>query len=320
MKNNEIILEELKDVYEDLKYLEKLDDKILTAKLAKFQKEAPKKPIKQIATFYEPEIDFDLKPDYVKWFTPVFGSIGLFVLAMLMSSVTPFFSVAMILLSFVGIVLGLLYVIKMRVYEFPKLRESNKIRMQNTPEYQRKIKINKEDQENRQKLYDSEYHENLRIYNKEKKMYDDEKREFEEFRATTLSELDSLYEGLVCDIRRKFNTIECIPKKYQTLEALEYIIDILSTSNMDVRFALDSYDRDVQRRLTEEQNQSIRYMNDLQEEYNSEMRYQSALQEDANDIADRARKQSNLLHVAHMAQEHKYHKETQKQLDKLLKS
>ena len=96
-----------------------------------------------------------------------------------------------------------------------------------------------------------------------------------------------------------------IPKQYRFMECIEHIRDVLATSDVDIKTALEMYDRDRQRKLENERIAAMNRHNDLQEQYNAEMEYQSELQEHANDIAQKHRREAAALGAYNAYQNHK---------------
>lgn len=85
-----------------------------------------------------------------------------------------------------------------------------------------------------------------------------------------------------------------IPLPYQTIPALQYIYDIISTSNYDIREAIESYDKNEQRKL------EMAKLNAQQEA--NELAYQQ------NTIAAKARRDANISSVVGAVQRHNTNK------------
>lgn len=101
-----------------------------------------------------------------------------------------------------------------------------------------------------------------------------------------------------------YDTSKLVPAQYRTIEALEYIYDIVSTSDYDVKYAIESYDRDRQRKIEQERIREQQKANDI-----AAAQYQAQL--DANDlaaeqnrIADDARRDANLHATIAAVQRH----------------
>ncbi len=90
-----------------------------------------------------------------------------------------------------------------------------------------------------------------------------------------------------------YESTKIVPLQYRKIEPLQFIYDMISTSDYDVRSAIEMYDRNEQRRLEEIriqlENERLReqqYSNQLQE-VNNQLQYEQ------NEINDRARRDAN---------------------------
>ena len=103
------------------------------------------------------------------------------------------------------------------------------------------------------------------------------------------------------ELKDLFETSKIIPKQYQNTSALEYLYDMMSTSEYDIKEAINSYERDMTRRREEE---AMR----LQAEANAIEDARVGALEEANYIADRTRREQRRQAVVGMVQNHNRNK------------
>ena len=113
-----------------------------------------------------------------------------------------------------------------------------------------------------------------------------------------LQELSALYEQT-----------RIVPAQYRDAYALQYIYDMISTSDYDVRQAIDSFDKNEQRRLDIMRLQEQQQANALAMEQND-------LLDRQNTIAAKARRDANIAAVVGTVQRHNTNKTIKKWLDK----
>ena len=105
-----------------------------------------------------------------------------------------------------------------------------------------------------------------------------------------------------------YDTTRIVPLQYRTIEALQYIYDMISTSDYDVTYAINSYDTHRQRmldaermRIEEARLQEQQLANDLADE-------QAQLMYEQNLIAERARKDARIASTVSAVQHHNTNK------------
>lgn len=100
-----------------------------------------------------------------------------------------------------------------------------------------------------------------------------------------------------------------VPTQYRDAYALQYIYDMISTSDYDVRQTIDSFDKNEQRRLDIMRLQEQQQANALAMEQND-------LLDRQNTIAAKARRDANIAAVVGTVQRHNTNKTIKKWLDK----
>lgn len=106
-----------------------------------------------------------------------------------------------------------------------------------------------------------------------------------------------------------------IPVQYRTIPALQYIYDMISTSDYTIQEAIESYDKQEQRKLDTARLQEQRQANQLAYEQNQLAYEKNDLLDRQNEIAQKARRDANIASVVSAAQRHSTNK-VLKQLNK----
>ncbi|NMP37699.1 MAG: hypothetical protein GX051_06180 [Clostridiales bacterium] len=161
----------------------------------------------------------------------------------------------------------------------------------------------------RQAALDLEYKNNVNEYNNviiPQYNHDLEawtkKREEE---ITVVSNELSDAEKKLCDC---YNSTKILPVQYRNISAIEYIYDMISTSNYDIKQAIDLYDRNEQRKIDEQRLEEQRLLNEQQQRANQLAATQASLLEEQNDIAEKARRDANKAAVVGAVQRHNINK------------
>lgn len=100
-----------------------------------------------------------------------------------------------------------------------------------------------------------------------------------------------------------------VPTQYRDAYALQYIYDMISTSDYNVRQAIDSFDKNEQRRLDIMRLQEQQQANALAMEQNN-------LLDRQNSIAEKVRQDANIAAAVGAVQRHNTNKSIKKWLDK----
>lgn len=98
-----------------------------------------------------------------------------------------------------------------------------------------------------------------------------------------------------------YQETKIVPSQYRTIEALSYIYEMISTSDCDVIFAIESYDKQKQRELDEARLQEQQLANQLADE-------QAQLLSEQNAIAEKARRDANIASAVSTVQRHNTNK------------
>lgn len=230
--------------------------------------------------------------------------------------------------TFIGLIVGICspqnaliyWLVKKSAYK--KKIEELTAALPQTPEYiqakaeadriaQEKQAAIDEDLKNQQASFDSQYA-------KEKEQYDTvvlPKYQAELSAWTTEHDkrIKAVKDKLDADCRAQselYTTTKIIPMQYRDIEALTYLYQLMSTSDYDLKEAVDMYDKELQRQqeaerirqegqrvaalqranaLAEEQNYRLGQQNDLLDEQNRFLNEQNYLQHEQNEIAEKQR-------------------------------
>lgn len=205
---------------------------------------------------------------------------------------------------------------------YEKRIEGLKAALPQTPEYiqakaeadriaQEKQAAIDEDLKNQQANFDSQYA-------KEKEQYDTVvlpkyQAELSAWTTEHDKKIKAVKDKLDADCRAQselYATTKIIPMQYRDIEALTYLYQLMSTSDYDLKEAVDMYDKELQRQqeaerirqegqrvaalqranaLAEEQNYRLGQQNDLLDEQNRFLNEQNYLQHEQNEIAEKQR-------------------------------
>ena len=100
-----------------------------------------------------------------------------------------------------------------------------------------------------------------------------------------------------------------VPAQYRRVDALQYIYDMISTSDYDVRQAIEYFDKSQQRALEEMRLQEQQQANALAMEQND-------LLDRQNSIAEKARRDANIAAAVGAVQRHNTNKTNKKGMEK----
>ena len=211
----------------------------------------------------------------------------------------------------IAIILSLFFVPLGFIYYFSvkKAKERDVERIRNSAEYKaRCAKLNAE--------YDRQQAAADRKYQAEKAAYDS--RLLPEYKAAlnawnvAQKQKISQTERDLANAQNRLNEIyratKVVPVQYRNINALKYIYSMISTSDYNVKQAIDLYDRHKQRKLDEARLQEQRRANRIADEQSALLDEQNALLDQQNAIANRARQEARQAATIAMLQRHKTNK------------
>lgn len=117
-------------------------------------------------------------------------------------------------------------------------------------------------------------------------------------------------------LKMLYETTKIVPIQYRKIKILEYIYNVISTSDYDVKYAIDLYDRNEQRKLEEMRLLAQQRANSLAEGQNILLEGQNYLAQEQNEIAEKARRDANIASAVATVQRHNINKNIKKSTEK----
>lgn len=187
-----------------------------------------------------------------------------------------------------------------KIYKKEQKEEIERIR--NSEEY--KAKCAELDAE-----YDKQEAAVKQKYEAEKKMYDEEtmpqyQKALERWMAQhdeKIQQVDGELRDAKVKLVKLYEETKIVPVQYRNIATLQYIYDLMATSDYDVKEAIDVYDRNEQKRIDMARLEEERYANMLADEQNDLIYEQNA-------IAEKARKDAKTAAIIGTVQRHNTNK------------
>ena len=130
-----------------------------------------------------------------------------------------------------------------------------------------------------------------------------------------VQEYQARLEKVKGELEKLYLETRIIPVQYRTIPALQYVYDMISTSDYTIREAIESFDKQEQRKLDAARLQEQQQANQLAYEQNQLAYEQNDLLNQQNEIAEKARRDANIAAVVSTVQRHSTNK-VLKQLNK----
>lgn len=153
-----------------------------------------------------------------------------------------------------------------------------------------------------------EYEDEMFDYNCIMKAYNDEKKAFFEDIQTKMDNISSAISNNEYALETLYNEHKCIPEKYRTEEALNYLYNEMTNSTYTLNESFMSYDRHRQYELDQQRLEEQRIANDIADANFRAQQEANALAEEGNAIADNARRDANIAAVVGAVQRHNTNK------------
>lgn len=276
--------EQVADLNEELSYEES----------KAFGKHKPNPPTRQTAKFTPPPIRHGCKVNWLMMFLP----LGIDVV---LSTITRNVMLTMLIFPALFVWPPVYY---FAIYRKKKKEAIEKVR--NSEEYKQQYAMAKAEADKIQQNYDAEYtaakfnFDTVTMPN-----YLAEYAEWEKDKNERINQLENELLKVQQDLSELYGQTRIIPVQYRSIYALQYIYDMISTSDYDVRQAIDSFDKSEQRRLDEMRLQEQQQANALAMEQND-------LLDEQNIIAQKARRDANIASVVGAVQRHNTNKNFKK--------
>ncbi len=200
------------------------------------------------------------------------------------------------------------------IYKKEKLADEERIR--NSDEYKAQCAALDLEFDKQQESENKKYKEAKKIFDTETMpKYQQELKEWTDKHNAEINDNKRKLSNAESELSSLYNNTNIIPMQYRDIPALQYIYDMISSSDYDVKEAIESYDKKVQRDLDIHKINEQQIANQLAYEQNQLAYEQNALIDEQNYIADKARKQANAAAFVGAVQRHN----TNKSLKKLRK-
>lgn len=284
----------VKQVLELETQVEALKEALYDEQSKVFGKQKPNPPARQTATFTPPPVRHNCKINWLMMFLPAGIDI---LLSMITQSI-------MLTILFFATLFVWPPVYYFAIYRKKKKEAIEKVR--NSEEYKQQYEAAKAEADKMQQDYDAEY-----AAAKEKfdtvtmPKFQQEYAEWEKGKNERINQLKQKLAKLQQELNELYAQTRIVPVQYRSIYALQYIYDMISTSDYDVRQAIDSFDKSEQRRLDEMRLQEQQQANALAMEQND-------LLDEQNDIAKKARRDANIASVVGAVQRHNTNKTLKK--------
>ena len=239
----------------------------------------PEPPVRTIIERVYPNIVPTIKFNWIKAFAPLAAG---FVAMALVGTIHALHRHSFVLiLVTLGFFLSIVWI---PVYYFAIHRRARKAeieKIRNSDEY--RSYCAHADAEFDKMQYDADMNYNNQLYKYEQEVLP----QFQERFKICEEELKVASESLA----KLYEETKVVPSQYRTIDALQYIYDMVTTSDFDIRYAIEDYNRFVLRRLSEAQLHELQVTTQLAHE-------QRDLLEEMGDTAKKARRDANIAQAA----------------------
>lgn len=284
--NNANQIETVKKVLGLEKYVAETSHALSKLQAEKF-KQAPNSPTREIIQRTYPKVVSQMKFNWKEACIPA-----------IVSTILMFVDVIFILLFFPALMwIPAYYFIVHR-----KKKKEDIERIQNSDEYKAKCKKLDEKFDRQQEAADKKYEDEKKIY--ETETLPAYQKAFETWSVQQnekISQVKSDLKNAQNQLNYIYETTKIVPIQYRKIEILQYIYDLISTSDYDVKQAIEVYDRNEQRKLDAARLYEQQQANQLANEQND-------LLYEQNKIVDKARRDANKAAVVGAIQRHNTNK------------
>lgn len=165
---------------------------------------------------------------------------------------------------------------------YKKEKEADIERIRNSSEYRNKCAIIDKEIKQKQEIADKEFKQKLEEYNNTVLAeYKKDLAEWTKQHNQKISDKENILESATKELSEHYLENRIIPTQYREIEILQYIYDMISTSDYSIKEAIDMYDKERQRRLEDERIYQQQQANALAMEQNDLLIQQNAINERA---------------------------------------
>lgn len=224
----------------------------------------PQAPVRQLVPKRYPKVSTKYKK--IDWIISILPAV----LTFLYFTVTGKF--------FWGIPVGLMVLVTWTVlyfiYRFMYYQFVGKKMLENSHTYREKRAEVDRDIAQKQSIADEKYLKDKRHYNEVVvPQYYNELSEWERVRNNKIVELNAKLTPLKVELQNLYESTKIIPMQYRNEAALQYLYDVLSTSDYDIKEAIELYDRKMQRDVEEARLREQRRQAEAMAEANDRVQY-----------------------------------------------
>lgn len=194
------------------------------------------------------------------------------------------------------------YIIIYYFTTYKKNREADIEKIRNSDEFRRQCASIDEEARQRQAVIDEQYNADLKEYNE--KIIPEYQRELENWTKEHKLKTDTAQASLKNaqqELAEHYEATKIVPIQYRDIETLQYIYDMISSSEYNVRETIEMYDKERQRRLEEQKIYEQQIANSLANEQND-------LLYEQNSISEQARKDARNAAIIGAVQRHNTNK------------
>ncbi len=185
---------------------------------------------------------------------------------------------------------------------YKKAKEENIEAIKNSQEYQNQCAAIDAEVQEKQAIANAEYQKKLDEYNNiTLPEYQKALNEWTQQHNEKVSTERDILKSATAELSEHYENNKLVPLQYRDTEILQYIYDVISTSDYSVREAIEMYDRERQRRLEDERIYQQQLANQIADE-------QAQLLSEQNAIAEKARRDANIASVVGTVQRHNTNK------------
>lgn len=188
---------------------------------------------------------------------------------------------------------------------YKKRRLADVERIRNSKEYKAQCSALDDKFDKQQKTANEKYDAEKRIY--ETKTLPDYNKSLNEWTTQHNLKVDSIkteLEKAESSLVQLYATTKIIPLQYHSIEALQYIYNITSSSEYDIKEAIESFEKKKQRDLDVAKLREQQESNRLANEQADLIAEQNDLQAEQNEIARKARLEANVASAVGIVQRH----------------
>ena len=213
-------------------------------------------------------------------------------------------AIVLAFIPFISIVGSIIYYL---IYRYIKKQQIEKIQV--SPEYKKQCEKAEQDFQRQQQQFDNEYQAALDEYNSVTlPEYEQAFTMWKSAQSAKISECESVLSQAEVELTQHYEDTKIVPLKYRTIPALQYIYDMVSTSDFSVRDSIDSFEKAEQQRLDRARLEEQQRANRLAEEQNQLADEQNYLLDQQNEIANKARRDANIAAAVSAVQRHNTNK------------